>query len=152
MPKLLLPSITTLAVGAILWLNLALASHGLAVSPGKTIPQKVKPEHQTSEPMSRRSCLTKTLSVGSLGFLVSSGPAEALEEKNEILCGTGFFTNIALYKCTEIGDISDEGKSKDMNTQELGSVSSLMDKMGLESSISEQPDENPRDKATGSSH
>ena len=57
--------------------------------------------------------------------------AAALEARNEMLCGTGFFTNIYQYKCTELGDISDEGKAKKMNIQELGSMESLMGKMGV---------------------
>jgi cell division protein FtsI/penicillin-binding protein 2 len=52
-----------------------------------------------------------------------------------MLCGTGFFTNIAQYKCTDIGDISDEGKAKKMNEQELGSMESLLGKMGVEDSV-----------------
>ena len=48
-----------------------------------------------------------------------------------MLCGTGFFTNIAQYKCTPIGDISDEGKAKEMTQQELGATESLLGKMGV---------------------
>lgn len=59
-------------------------------------------------------------------------PAMALKERNEALCGTGFFTNIALYKCTDIGDISDEGKSPPLSTTEEGSMQSLLGKMGME--------------------
>lgn len=59
-------------------------------------------------------------------------PATALQPRNEALCGTGFFTNIALYKCTEIGDISDEGKSQPLSSLEEGSLQSLMGKLGME--------------------
>ena len=58
--------------------------------------------------------------------------AHALKDRNEALCSTGFFTNIALYKCTEIGDISDEGKSRSLSNEQQGRLSSLMDKMGLD--------------------
>ena len=61
--------------------------------------------------------------------------ASALQARNEALCGTGFFTNIALYKCTDIGDISDEGRSRPLSTTEEGSMQSLMDKMGMDLSV-----------------
>jgi hypothetical protein len=84
--------------------------------------------------------------------------ALALEERNEILCGTGFFTNIAQYKCTDIGDISDEGKSKKMDEQELRSMESLLGKMGIEDSIDDDdqkhaqvPARNKKTKAAVSS-
>jgi hypothetical protein len=84
--------------------------------------------------------------------------ALALEERNEILCGTGFFTNIAQYKCTEIGDISGEGKAKKVNEQELRSMESLLGKMGLEDSINDDdqqqaqvPARNKKTKAAVSS-
>jgi cell division protein FtsI/penicillin-binding protein 2 len=66
---------------------------------------------------------------------VNVNDASALEARNEVLCGTGFFTNIAQYKCTDIGDISDEGKAKKMNEQELGSMESLLGKMGVEDAV-----------------
>lgn len=59
-------------------------------------------------------------------------PAMALKERNEALCGTGFFTNIAQYMCTEIGDISDEGRYQPLTNKEEGSMQSLLDKMGME--------------------
>lgn len=58
--------------------------------------------------------------------------ASALEKRNEALCGTGFFTNIAQYKCTDIGDISGDGKAKELSKDEETSVESLMDKLGLD--------------------
>ena len=61
--------------------------------------------------------------------------ASALEERNEMLCGTGFFTNIAQYKCTEIWDISDEGKAKSVSEKELGSMGSLLQRMGIEDAV-----------------
>ena len=62
--------------------------------------------------------------------------ANAVEERNELLCGTGFFTNIYQYKCTEIGDIEKEGISRDLSSEELSSVSSLMEKLELGSTSS----------------
>jgi hypothetical protein len=39
-----------------------------------------------------------------------AGPAWALKPRNEALCGTGLFTNFLEYRCTDLGDISDEGQ------------------------------------------
>jgi len=68
----------------------------------------------------------------------------ALQERNEVLCGTGFFTNIALYKCTEIGDISDEGRPRPLSTTEEGSMQSLMDKMGMDLSVLDEAENKKR--------
>lgn len=72
--------------------------------------------------------------------------ASALQERNEALCGTGFFTNIALYKCTEIGDISDEGKPRSLSTSEQGSMQALMNKMSLDVSVFDEDDKNNESK------
>lgn len=56
---------------------------------------------------------------------------DALQPKNEDLCGTGFFENFQEYRCTAIGDISDEGLSKDMNSNEKELAGSLMGKLGV---------------------
>jgi len=96
----------------------------------------------------------RTLLRGMLGPMITSTvvwktnppSAIALQERNEILCGTGFFTNIALYKCTDIGDISDEGKSRPLTTNEQGSMQGLMDKMGMDDSIFEE--DNKKKKKT----
>jgi hypothetical protein len=45
--------------------------------------------------------------------------------RNEMLCGTGFFTNIWQYKCTDLGDIEDEGKIKAMKKE--AKMDSLME-------------------------
>jgi hypothetical protein len=79
--------------------------------------------------MSRRSFATASATL--VGTFLHSDPALALKERNEALCGTGFFTNIAQYMCTDIGDISDEGRSKKFDEKELGSMDSLMSKMGV---------------------
>lgn len=66
-----------------------------------------------------------------------SQPAYALKERNEVLCGTGFFTNIAQYMCTDIGDISDErGSGRSLNQQEIASTDSLMDKLSISTTSS----------------
>jgi hypothetical protein len=106
----------------------------LALSPTKN--GNAFSENSSSCSSSARRSLFRTivptlLVVGSL----NGNDASALEARNEMLCGTGFFTNIAQYKCTDIGDISDEGKAKKMNEQELGSMESLLGKMGVEDSV-----------------
>mmetsp|Transcript_49589 Transcript_49589/g.149457 ORF Transcript_49589/g.149457 Transcript_49589/m.149457 type:complete len:164 (-) Transcript_49589:363-854(-) len=57
-------------------------------------------------------------------------PARALKEKNDALCATGFFTNIAQYRCTDIGNILDEGKSPALTQSEEVKLDSLMAKFG----------------------
>mmetsp|Transcript_20805 Transcript_20805/g.28923 ORF Transcript_20805/g.28923 Transcript_20805/m.28923 type:complete len:158 (+) Transcript_20805:79-552(+) len=57
--------------------------------------------------------------------------AHALKARDEVLCGTGFFTNIAQWKCTDIGDILDEGQSKALDTKQESATDSLMSKMNL---------------------
>ena len=72
-----------------------------------------------------------------LGFAAAAAmlpsPAHALKQKNEALCGTGFFEHIYEYKCTAIGDIEDEGYSKGLSQAETGLTDSLMGKLGVDS-------------------
>jgi len=68
-------------------------------------------------------------SISLLGF--NSQPAFALKPNNEALCGTGFFENIYQYKCTNIGDISDEGTSRNLSSIEEDKLNSLMGKFDL---------------------
>lgn len=91
----------------------------------------------------RRAFLGTAVS-SSVAAILAGSPisTEALQERNEALCGTGFFTNIALYKCTDIGDISDEGRPRSLSSYEQGSMQSLMDKMGVDaSSLVDENDE-----------
>ena len=82
-------------------------------------------------PIATSSQTTSQTSTGAKTLFLSP-PAYAVKERNEVLCGTGFFTNIAQYVCTEIGDISDErGSGRALNQQELESTDSLMDKLSL---------------------
>jgi len=64
--------------------------------------------------------------------VVTPFPVLALKQKNEALCGTGFFEHIYEYKCTAIGDIQDEGMSKTMSQAETGVTDSLMGKLGFD--------------------
>jgi len=57
---------------------------------------------------------------------IVSPPAHAVKERNEILCGTGFFTNIWQYRCTDLGDISDEGQIKALSPSENGAADALL--------------------------
>ena len=71
-----------------------------------------------------------------LQLVLDTQTAHAVKHSNEALCGTGFFTNIAQYYCTEIGDISDEGKSRKLSVEETSSLDSLMNKLDLNDSRS----------------
>ena len=75
--------------------------------------------------------------------------SHALTAKNEALCATGFFTNIAQYRCTDIGDISDEGKSKNLSTNQEMATDSLLSKLDLSTDTAttnnvENPTENSK--------
>lgn len=58
--------------------------------------------------------------------------AHALQEKNEVLCNTGFFTNVGAWYCTDIGNIGDEGKSKALSDEANSRVDSLMSKFDFD--------------------
>ena len=108
-------------------------------------PKALTPTSAKSEPLNRRN-LIRALSSAALSsnLLLSSQPASALKPNNEALCGTGFFTNIAQYKCTDIGDISDEGQSRKTTAEEESRLDGLMSKFGdldLPSSSSSGADE-----------
>jgi hypothetical protein len=62
---------------------------------------------------SRRAFVSITVTTASAILLPED--SQALQKKNEALCGTGFFEHIYEYKCTTIGDISDEAKSKSID-------------------------------------
>jgi hypothetical protein len=117
--------------------------------------------HSNNRVPSRREFVSKAIPTLLLASSFDVKPAFALKERNEALCSTGFFTNIgklsrtivglprllllkqsdlqsltafyetAQYLCTEIGDISDEGKSRKMSNEEIGSMESLLGKMGV---------------------
>ena len=92
--------------------------------------------------LTRRGWTSKTKKAVStlVGAAIFVDPANALEKRNEALCGTGFFTNIAQYKCTDIGDISEDGKATDLTNEEKSSVDSLMGKLGLDDEKSREED------------
>jgi hypothetical protein len=57
--------------------------------------------------------------------------AQALQERNEVLCNTGFFTNVGAWYCTDIGNIGDEGKSKELSIEAMSTVDSLLSKFDI---------------------
>eukprot|EP00536_Pseudo-nitzschia_multiseries_P003735 jgi/Psemu1/302139/fgenesh1_kg.59_\ len=95
------------------------------------------PDEQQTELLSsdRRRIFFRMGSMAFMGMLASTSfpsSALALKQKNEALCGTGFFEHIYEYKCTAIGDIQDEGVSKAMNQEETGVTDSLIGKLGFD--------------------
>lgn len=97
----------------------------------KSIPEDVG---ATEGILSRRIMLQKTMVASGLFTtvtLMAPTPSLALKQRNEQLCATGFFTNYLEYRCTEIGDISDEGQKTTFSSKDAGAADSLMDKLNL---------------------
>lgn len=86
-----------------------------------------------SRPSSARRSFVAT-GAASLAFLTAGLPlpAKAVKPRNEALCGTGFYTNIWQYRCTDLGDISDEGLVKDLSAAEATAADGLMSKLSLD--------------------
>jgi hypothetical protein len=61
----------------------------------------------------------------------SSSSLLALESRNENLCATGLFEHFQEWRCTPIGNILDEGISKNLNDGELALTDSLLGKLQL---------------------
>ena len=78
---------------------------------------------------SRRSFLVQSMIMVATTCGTAVGDGHAIEPRNEALCSTGFFTNIAQYYCTDIGNISDEGKIKDLSTNQEMATDSLLSKL-----------------------
>lgn len=78
----------------------------------------------------RRALLLASLSTLAVAT-AHAYPAAAVKPRNEALCSTGLFDNFMEYRCTPIGNIQDEGQSKDMTSTESASTDSLMSKLGL---------------------
>ena len=115
------------------------------------VPETTRPSSKsspTSKSLDRRDLIRALSSAVLSGSILlnsqTNQPAWALKPNNEALCGTGFFTNIAQYKCTDIGDISDEGQSRKTTAEEESRLDGLMSKFGdldLPSSSSSGADE-----------
>jgi hypothetical protein len=79
----------------------------------------------------RRSFLFSPLLV--IPYLVSASPpaSHAVKPRNEALCNTGLFENFLEYRCTAVGNIQDEGYTKELSAEETQSTDSLLSKLGL---------------------
>lgn len=119
-----------LALGLAVMLAHACVSSVQSLVP-ETRPKALTPTSAKSKLLNRRN-LIRALSSAALSgsVLLNSQSAMALKPNNEALCGTGFFTNIAQYKCTDIGDISDEGQSRKTTAEEESRLDGLMSKFG----------------------
>jgi hypothetical protein len=101
-------------------------------SKSSSTPTRENARFESSPSLRRRQLLVKQ-SASTFAFLLSTtSPALALQEKNEALCNTGFFTNIWQYKCTDLGDIEDEGKSRKLSSSEESATESLMSKLMMD--------------------
>lgn len=106
----------------------------MAVQPPPTIPMTIKPKSQKSvAPISRRHALFSAVAATAPLLVVAPTPANAVKERNEALCKTGFFTNIGQWYCTDIGNIADEGLAGDLSKKQGETADSLMSKLGLSS-------------------
>lgn len=94
----------------------------------------------------RRSFTSRTLAILFVPLLNFPQESEALQKKNEALCDTGFFEHIYEYRCTAIGDISDEAKSKVMDDKMKNSADLLMEKLGLTENDVQSTERNRFDK------
>ena len=139
-------------------LGLAVIAYACVSSVQSLVPE-TSPSSKTLTPTSAKSKLLnrrnliRSLSSAALSgsVLLSSQSAMALKPNNEALCGTGFFTNIAQYKCTDIGDISDEGQSRKTTAEEESRLDGLMSKfddLELPSSSSSGADADEQSEST----
>jgi hypothetical protein len=82
----------------------------------------------------------------------SPAPAAwAVQERNEALCRTGFFTNIMQYRCTDLGDISDEGEARSLSESQAEAADGLLSKLGLSGQAERPPTVADGDESSGSS-
>lgn len=84
---------------------------------------------------------------GAASTFLPPPPAQAIQERNELLCGTGFFTNIGAWYCTELGNIADEGKSGELSKQQDQTADSLMSKLGVSDTSIESESSDKRSNA-----
>mmetsp|Transcript_18515 Transcript_18515/g.22981 ORF Transcript_18515/g.22981 Transcript_18515/m.22981 type:complete len:167 (+) Transcript_18515:88-588(+) len=90
----------------------------------------------------RRDFVTTSI----LGWATMSSPAAAIKERNEALCKTGFFTNIAAYYCTDLGNIADEGYGRSLSVSEENTMGSLMSKFDLSEGAGDSKDVDGKDE------
>ncbi len=91
------------------------------------------------------SIFTVSASTTATIMTANPSPANALQKRNEALCGTGFFEHFNEFRCTAIGDISDEGGAKKLNENESMAADSLMGKLGLSTSDIDMGETNKKD-------
>lgn len=103
-----------------------------------TDPNSSDPNH-----MSRPSRRQFASSLSLLLLSQPSLPVHATQPRNEALCGTGFFTNFMPEKCTDLGDITEDGAATKMSSKELDQTSSLLDKLGVSEDSSPAPPTSP---------
>lgn len=128
MTMLVAPATMRPQLSFLLVLLALLCSHIASLSVNHESSQKtsfVTPFEQVSR--RRAFCSVATAAAS----LVASSPAQAVQERNEVLCKTGFFTNIGQWYCTDIGNIGDEGKSSDLSKTQDETADSLMSKLGI---------------------
>jgi hypothetical protein len=101
-----------------------------------TSSQQTEPENKKPTVNTRRNLISlasAAIFATPPLLIINPEPSVALQSKNDNLCGTGFFEHFQEYRCTAIGDISDEGLSKEMKDSEIGLTDSLMGKLGVSS-------------------
>lgn len=126
----------------------------LTIPPFSSSSSSLSAQETLLPPVSRRSFVASTANAAAAAslFLVLSPPksASALQKKNEALCNTGFFENIWQYRCTDLGDISDEGRTTQLSESQEGSVESLMGKLQLDLGAINASDEAGEKEIAGS--
>jgi len=78
--------------------------------------------------MERRGLFATAFATSSL-LLLAVTPAEAVKPRNAALCDTGLFDNLMEYRCTPLGNIEDEGTSRNLSEKEESAADSLMSKL-----------------------
>ena len=158
---------------------LSITTDALSIHPKSPLPHNHLGEIQTTLPkttsstvqiettnkQSRRTFFSTTLATFTI-FNTNSLPnnpnnnntphkgnhyeAQALQERNEMLCNTGFFEHYNEYRCTAIGNILDEGTSKDLSKVEIEKADGLMAKLGMmDVDIVEEDGANLKGKRSG---
>lgn len=85
-------------------------------------------------------------------ILTPTSAAYALQPRNELFCSTGLFEHFMEYKCTPIGDILDEGVSKELTNVEEQTTDSLLSKLGIDDDTSRFTQEKVNKDETASSN
>lgn len=111
----------------------------------RTVMFRLCPTQALAPHKTRRAFVSATITAASA--IWPTQESKALQKKNEVLCGTGFFEHIYEYKCTTIGDISDEAKSKSMDEKMGIQADLLMEKLNsFEKKDTQEIDTNDVDK------